>query len=210
MKNFAGLIVGLGNPGPDYENTRHNFGFMLADRILEKAGGTEKCPRVGNWDDCLAWDCPIIRSKAHWVVAKPLTYMNLSGIAVKRISGKYALAAENIIVAHDDMDLPLGKMKLKKGGGTAGHNGLNSIVDELGTREFLRLRLGVGRPTVRGGTRDYVLGEFSEQEMDTAQAVVDAAIKGIGILLRRGLPLAIQHINSFDAVPTAENTENLD
>lgn len=210
MKNFAGLIVGLGNPGQEYDKTRHNFGFMLADRVLEKAGGPEKCPRVGAWDDCLAWDCPIIRSMPHWIVTKPLTYMNLSGIAVGRLSRKFAIAPENIIVAHDDMDLPLGRMKLKKGGGTAGHNGLKSIVEHLGTNNFTRLRLGVGRPDVRGGTRDYVLGAFSEAEMEIAGAVIDAAIKGIGILLRRSMPLAIQHINSFDAVPSADDAENLD
>ncbi|NJB66578.1 PTH1 family peptidyl-tRNA hydrolase [Desulfobaculum xiamenense] len=210
MKNYAGIIVGLGNPGPEYEHTRHNFGFMLADQLIEKAGGPQQCPKPVQWDDCIVHDCALIKSKPHWLVAKPLTYMNLSGVAVGRLSRKFGIAPADIIVAHDEMDLPLGKMKLKKGGGTAGHNGLNSIVEHLGTADFVRLRLGVGRPDGHGPTRDYVLGALDAEETGIANAVIDAAIKGIGILARRGMSFAVQHINSFDAVPSADAAENLD
>lgn len=204
MKKFAGLLVGLGNPGVEYENTRHNFGFMFADAVRNSTGESA-CTRLSVGDDCMAWDCAIIRSKPHWIIAKPLTYMNLSGIAVKRLCNKFGIAPENVVVAHDDLDLPLGKMKLKKGGGSAGHNGLKSIMEELGSAQFNRLRMGIGRPDQRGGVRDYVLEPFEPAEQDTLDATLAAAKKGLDIFIRRGMPLAVQHINSFSALSSDEN-----
>ncbi|SKA68409.1 aminoacyl-tRNA hydrolase [Desulfobaculum bizertense] len=207
MKKYAGLLVGLGNPGVEYENTRHNFGFMFADAVRSNAGESA-CTRLSVGDDCMAWDCAIIRSKPHWIIAKPLTYMNLSGIAVKRLCNKFGITPENVVVAHDDLDLPLGKMKLKKGGGSAGHNGLKSIMEELGSAQFIRLRMGIGRPDQRGGVRDYVLEPFEPAEQDTLDATLAAAKKGLGIFIRRGMPLAVQHINSFSALSSDQNPKS--
>ncbi|WP_461211071.1 aminoacyl-tRNA hydrolase [Desulfocurvus sp. DL9XJH121] len=205
MKNYALLIAGLGNPGPDYALTRHNFGFMAVDRLVERCGGEENCPAVNARGDCLTRECRPARNLPPVLTAKPQTYMNLSGLAVGRLASRFSIPAGDVLVIHDDLDLELGRMKLKQGGGDAGHNGVKSVAEHLGTPGFLRLRLGIGRPPQRGGGRDFVLDAFSPEDMDVAARVLDAAIKGILLLLRRGLPFAVQHINAFDARPGGEN-----
>lgn len=202
MKNCAGIIAGLGNPGPRYAFTRHNFGFMAADRLLAVLGEKRPCPPVAAGADCLAYDCPLAgQASPHWLVVKPQTFMNLSGVAVARLCRKFGVEPGRLLVLHDEMDLPLGRMKLKLGGGDAGHNGIASIAAELGTRDFHRLRLGVGRLAGPGDPADYVLSDFAPDETALLQPVLDAAVSGMRTFARRGPALAAQQVNIFDARP---------
>lgn len=207
MKNCAGIIAGLGNPGPRYASTRHNFGFLVADRLLAVLGEKRPCPPLSAGADCLALDCPLAGQAApHWLVVKPLTFMNLSGVAVARLCRRFAVDPQRVLVLHDEMDLPLGRMKLKLGGGDAGHNGVASIAQELGSRDFHRLRLGVGRATGSGDPADYVLADFSPEETPLLDPVLAAAVSGIRTFARRGPALAAQQINVFDARPEDSRT----
>ena len=131
-----------------------------------------------------------------WLFLKPLTYMNLSGKAVSKILRYYNLEADQLIVLHDELDLPLGRMRLKFGGGWAGHNGVGSIVEQLGTRDFYRLRLGIGRPA-HVDISSYVLHPFSSEERMLVQDIVPAAIDGLSLFAEKGFELARQQLNSF-------------
>lgn len=201
MTHYSALVAGLGNPGPEYELTRHNFGFLAIDALVDEAGGEARCPAVQLRGDCVTHECRLIRNAAPLLLAKPQTYMNLSGVAVGKLAARFALPPGEVIVVHDDLDLPLGRMKFKKGGSDAGHNGIKSITEHLGTPDFLRLRLGIGRPEGRGGARDYVLDPFERDELELVAQVARAAVKGLTLYLRRGFTPAVQYLNAFDARP---------
>jgi PTH1 family peptidyl-tRNA hydrolase len=189
-----GLIAGLGNPGREYEGTRHNFGFMVLRVLLafaEKEGTAEKISKPH--DPYLLWRC-LLREWGNWLALAPLTYMNASGEAVQRVASYYRLRPENILILHDELDLPLGRMRLKKGGGDAGHNGVKSIQQMLGTPDFYRLRLGIGKaaPAV-----NHVLSRFTPQEKDLVEAVAEGARRGILLYLEKGPEAAVIFCNSF-------------
>lgn len=152
------LFVGLGNPGANYSSTRHNVGFMAVDYI-GRENGAELRSKIKN-----SLVGVFKRDGEEIVLAKPQGYMNRSGIAVRGLMGHFSLKPEDITVVHDDVDIPLGKVKEKKTGGTGGHNGIASIIDEIGTRDFRRLRIGVGRPPKGVDTADYVLSPFGNDE----------------------------------------------
>lgn len=208
MKNYFALVAGLGNPGPRYELTRHNFGFLAADALVDRAGGEDECPLVPARGDCVTRECRLVRNMAPLLVAKPQTYMNLSGVAVAKLANRYEIPPERVIVVHDDLDLELGRMKFKKGGSDAGHNGIKSVIEHLGTGAFLRLRLGIGRPERRGGVTDWVLEPFSQAELDIVAEVSTAAVKGLTLFMRRGQQAAVQQLNSFDARPAEKSDES--
>jgi len=163
-------IIGLGNPGPKYEKTRHNVGFMVIDELLErhnwklnkeKYKGSHTVERLNG---------------EKLVLLKPLTFMNLSGDAVKPLMDYYNLSPEDIVVIYDDLDLPPGKIRLRQKGGHGGHNGMRSIIDHLGTKDFPRIRIGVGRPTGSKSVSDHVLSPFSKEEsQDVTDSVKKAA-----------------------------------
>lgn len=153
--NISGLIIGLGNPGREYDRTRHNFGFMFIDALLEEAQRNPfaRCEQLsGGKKKYDLWRCDIVEGQAPWLLAKPQTFMNLSGEAVLAIASFYRVKPAAMVVAHDELDLPLGRMRFKMGGGNAGHNGLKSITQCLGTPDFHRLRLGIGKPPAGGET----------------------------------------------------------
>lgn len=193
-----GLIVGLGNPGEEYEQTRHNAGFMVIDRLLEdfpagrfeKRHTAESFVYAGNF-----------RGKP-LNLQKPLTFMNLSGKAVAPVARKLGLRPEEILVIHDDLDLPVGKIRLKSGGSDGGHNGIKSIIAELGSPAFKRLRIGIGRP-LPGQTVDYVLGKFEDEVIDI-QVVIEAAKNAVQTVLTAGISRAM---NQFNAWTPPENKE---
>ncbi len=193
------LIVGLGNPGPKYHETRHNFGFMVIDRILE-LGEKRKSMRLGALDesgDYELWKANLAGTAC--LLCKPMTYMNLSGKAVSKICGRHNIPAENVVVLHDELDLPTGRMKLKKGGSNNGHRGLESIQQDLNSAGFLRLRLGIGRPPEpHREISDWVLDTFSTREQVMLPEIIEAAIKGIDLCLRRGMGQAQQFIHRFE------------
>lgn len=192
-----GLIVGLGNPGPEYAATRHNFGFLVVDAILDAARERKsmRLEALQKEGDLVLWSVAL--AGGTYLLLKPLTYMNLSGKAVARVCGRFGVQAQEVLVLHDELDLPLGRMKLKRAGGSNGHRGVDSIAEHLGTEDFLRLRLGIGRPQEFMPVPKWVLENFNDADQAAVDAVVAAAFKGIGLLFRRGLAEATQFINAF-------------
>jgi len=187
METF--IIAGLGNPGPKYQWTRHNAGFLFLDRIAALEGipivRKQFSGQTAEWD----------RKNTRLVLLKPQTFMNLSGRSVISAMQFYKLKPEQLIVVHDDVDLPLGTVRLKQGGGHGGHNGLRSIMDLLGRGDFLRLRIGVGKP-LHGDVSDYVLGNFSPKEMEIVARVLDGALEQLETALDEGVPKAMSLYNS--------------
>ena len=182
------LVAGLGNPGREYRANRHNVGFMVADELARRHGGAWKAKFNAQLAD--------VRIDGHKVVLlKPQTYMNDSGRPVSDAMRFYKLEPGSVIVVHDETDLPLGRLQARRGGGLAGHNGLRSVAQHLGTPEFLRLRIGVGRPE-RGDRRplaDYVLADFEPHE--DPERLVAEATDAVELLDAEGLDAAQRAIN---------------
>jgi len=183
------LVVGLGNPGREHARNRHNAGFMVVDELARRHDGSWKAKFSGQMAE--------IRVGAEKLaLLKPETYMNDSGRSVGPAAAFFKLAPEDVLVVHDEGDFDLGRLELKAGGGLAGHNGLRSIADHLGTRDFLRLRIGVGRPE-RGDRRplaDWVLANFEPHE--NAEELVSRAADAIEMLAADGLTSAQSRINT--------------
>ena len=156
------LIVGLGNPGSKYQWTRHNAGFMVLDRLSDIAGISVARKKFSGFYGEGDWQGD------HLLLLKPLTFMNLSGRSVVEALRFHKLHLKDVVVIHDDLDIPFGKVKFKEGGGHAGHNGLRSLVAELGSGDFTRVRVGIGRPS-RGDVVDYVLNRFTDDEQSSCQ-----------------------------------------
>jgi peptidyl-tRNA hydrolase, PTH1 family len=185
----AKLVVGLGNPGPQYTWTRHNAGFMVLDRVSRVSGisVTRKAfsglAGDGNWGG------------GRLYLLKPQTFMNLSGRSVAQALRFYKLSLSDLIVIHDDLDIPFGKIKLKEGGGHGGHNGLRSLAQELGSSSYARIRVGIGRP-VHGDVVNYVLNNFAKEEMDSLLEVLDTAVDALEMVIREGMPKAMSIFNA--------------
>jgi len=195
---YDGLIVGLGNPGVKYARTRHNFGFMLADRLLEHWGrqpGTS-CVVRGARLNAEVYDVVEDYGARRWIVAKPLTFMNLSGQVVGELVRKSGIAAEQILVAHDELDLSLGTVRLKFSGGLAGHNGLKSVAAHLGTRDFARVRLGIGRPEGGEPVSDYVLRSFHPSEWELVAESLGIALEAVLHCCSQGLAAATNRLHA--------------
>ncbi len=201
----SALIVGLGNPGPRYAATRHNFGFMALDALIDRArelGGAPKAALSGRKDlEAAVLSLPVLPGGAfaQFACVKPLTFMNLSGRAVRVALDFYKLAPTDVLVVHDELDLPLGRMRLKRGGGNAGHNGLKSLTQDLGSPDFVRLRLGIGRPEPGRDVAGYVLEPFGRDETPLVRRVLPAAVEGILTFFEDGLDVAQRRVGGFDA-----------
>lgn len=184
----AMLIVGLGNPGRRYERTRHNIGFMVLDRLAADHGNPP-------WrEERKALVARLSIDGTALLLAKPQTFMNLSGQAVRALAAWHHLAPSAILVVSDDLDLPFGRLRLRPGGSPGGHNGLRSIIADLGTQEFLRLRIGIGRPT-QGDPVDYVLAPFSPDEARDLDHLCREAADQIVYLARHGIRAAMNAFN---------------
>ena len=178
------LVVGLGNPGPRYAATRHNAGFLVVDLLAERVGGKFKAHRS---------NADVLEGRLAGrsvVLAKPRSYMNDSGGPVVNAARFYKVPVESVVVVHDELDLPFGSLRLKRGGGDGGHNGLRSITSALGSKEYLRVRLGIGRPPGRQDPADYVLREWSATERKDLAYHVDRAADAVEALLSDGLEKA--------------------
>jgi PTH1 family peptidyl-tRNA hydrolase len=182
------LVVGLGNPGREYERTRHNIGWLVIDELARRHGGSFRSKFSGKLGEVRVGDLRL-------ALVKPETYMNLSGRSVGAAARFFKVPGEGLVVVHDDVDLDTGRLQVRLGGGLAGHNGLRSIADALGGPDFLRVRIGVGRPG-RGDPRpvaDYVLAEF-EPEVDVDELVARAA-DAVEVLAGEGLEPAQRRFN---------------
>lgn len=175
------IFVGLGNPGKQYSKNRHNAGFMIVDALASFLAGPGAFPsfkKVASMVEIASFSA----DNTKIILAKPLTYMNHSGRAVRFLMDFYKIKSENICVFHDDIDLNFGRIKIKKGGGNGGHNGLRSI-DELVGREYWRVRIGVGRPDGKGDVASFVLHDFSEDEKIIVDQIAQKICKNIPMLL---------------------------
>ena len=178
------LVVGLGNPGPTYAGNRHNVGFMVLDLLGERVGGRFKAHK-GRAD--------VVEGRLagrRVVLAKPKSYMNESGGPVASVSGFYKVPVDRLVVVHDELDVPYGTLRLKRGGGDGGHNGLKSITRSLGSKEYLRVRFGIGRPPGRQDPADFVLKDFSAVERKELPFLVDRAADAVEALLTGPLEAA--------------------
>jgi PTH1 family peptidyl-tRNA hydrolase len=193
------VIAGLGNPGREYADTRHNAGWMAADRLAELCGAREEQFR----GDAVVARCRKTGAEEEAVLVKPLLYMNRSGPPVKRTLREHEASLEDLLVLVDDADLPLGSIRLRPSGSSGGHRGLRSIVESLGSREFARLRMGVG-PRPRGvPMRDFVLDSFSDEEWDAVDRMVEDAARAALCWLREGAQEAMNRYNR-----TADDTRS--
>ena len=183
------LIIGLGNPGRDYQRNRHNIGFMLADELAERLG--TKFRRMKH--KALLTSARYKGAKI--ILAKPQTYMNKSGQAVSTLVRFYKIPLTNLLVAYDDVDLPFETIRLRPSGGSAGQKGMKSIIRQLGSQDFPRLRLGIGRPPGRMSTPDYVLQDFSQQESDVLPFVLDRAADAALTFISEGIEAAMTKYN---------------
>lgn len=176
------LVVGLGNPGPDYDRTRHNVGFRVVELLAARAGGGRFSKHRSNAD---VLEGRLAGRKV--VLAKPRTYMNVSGGPVAGLARYFSVEPADLVVVHDDLDLGFGVVRLKRGGGEGGHNGLRSISQSLGTKDYLRVRFGIGRPPGRQDPADFVLKRFSGAEAKELEFAVDLAADATEALLADGL-----------------------
>lgn len=175
------LVVGLGNPGPGYAGNRHNIGFMVVDELARRAGGRLASHKSG---------ADILETRLtgrRVVLARPRSFMNLSGPAVAGTARFFTIAPTDVVVVHDDLDLEHGVIKLKRGGGEGGHNGLRSISACLGTKDYLRVRFGIGRPPGRMDPADFVLRDFSAVQRRELDLLVDRCADAVEQLLSQGL-----------------------
>lgn len=179
------LVVGLGNPGPEYERTRHNVGFLVADVLAERVGGRFAVHKKSGADLLQA------RLDGRQVlIAKPRSYMNLSGRPVAALAKFFSVPLDQVLVVHDELDLPFGTIKLKQGGGEGGHNGLRSISQALTSKDYVRTRIGIGRPPGRQDPADYVLKPFAAPERKEVPVIVEQAADAVELVLKVGLEAA--------------------
>lgn len=189
------LIVGLGNPEPKYDNTRHNIGFAAIDELAK------------------IWQLPLKENKRFQGLfaegstpggkkvrlLKPLTYMNRSGQSVRAVTDWYKIPAQSVLVVYDDMDLPVGRLRMRLTGSAGGHNGMKSIISHLGNKDFSRLRIGIGKSDGKKATVNHVLGKFAPQEILAIDEVMYASIKAIELSFKEGMEQSMNRYNSFTA-----------
>jgi PTH1 family peptidyl-tRNA hydrolase len=183
------IVAGLGNPGPTYQWTRHNAGFLFLDRLASlKDVAISKKNFSGFSGEC-------IFAGHRLILLKPQTFMNLSGNSVTQILQFHKLPTSNLIVVHDELDLPFGSIRFKNGGGHGGHNGLRSIMGNLGRDDFVRLRIGIGK-SPHNDTTNHVLGKISPEQMEILPQVFDGGIEMLEVMLKEGLPKSMSLFNN--------------
>ncbi len=194
---FPELIIGLGNPEPKYNRTRHNIGFAAVDELAK------------------IWQMPLQENKrfqglfaegvapggAKIRLLKPLTYMNRSGQSVRAVTDWYKIQAQSVLVIYDDLDLPVGRLRIRLSGSAGGHNGMKSIISHLGVKDFPRLRIGIGKSDGKKETINHVLGKFAPQEIPAIEEVLYAAVKAIELSLKEGVEKSMNRYNGFLANP---------
>ena len=187
------LIVGLANPGPDYEGTRHNIGWEVLQELASRA-----LPMPASFSTHKKTNCEIAQTRLAdrpVVLARPRSYMNLSGGPTAAVAKYFSVAPTDVIVIHDEIDIDFGQVRLKRGGGEGGHNGLRSVSSALGTRDYLRVRAGVGRPPGRMPVADFVLKRFSKLEQPDVPFLIQDAADAVELLLRHGLEAAQNQVH---------------
>ena len=186
------LIAGLGNPGEKYRRTRHNIGFEILNQWSETLGAPMKSRRFQSRSAIAHYQRKAI------ILLRPITYMNRSGQAIKACLDYYRLPLDQILIVHDDLDLPTGKLKLVPKGGAGGHKGVRSIINHVGTDHFSRLKIGIGRPQYNEEVEDYVLTSFYPDEKKIMERTISTAIKACELVILEGIDRAMNQVNSQD------------
>jgi peptidyl-tRNA hydrolase, PTH1 family len=186
------VVVGLGNPGDRYAATRHNAGVVVVEELVRRVGGKLKNHRSG----CLVVEGHLGGESC--VVARTTSYMNESGRPVRQLATFYKTEVEQLIVVHDELDIPFGEIRVKSGGGTAGHNGLKSVAQHMSSKDFIRVRFGIGRPRGGGDPVSYVLDRFSGSERKELPSLVDRAADAVEKVIGSGVEAAMNEFNTRD------------
>ncbi|MBW3594358.1 MAG: aminoacyl-tRNA hydrolase [Actinobacteria bacterium] len=181
------VVVGLGNPGPKYAGNRHNVGAMVVDVVASDHGTKFKSHKSG---------CLVAELGGGVALARPTSYMNESGRPVAALLRFYKVPPENLVVVHDELDIPFGNIRVKFGGGVAGHNGLKSVAQHLGTKDFVRIRFGISRPPGRRDPADYVLSDFTKAERSELPSLIGEATSAIDTIVERGVERAMNETNA--------------
>lgn len=190
------MVAGLGNPGDEYENTRHNAGFKAIDELARQAG-------VTYWKNQLGAEVATIQvrdpeaegGRREVLLVKPQSFMNTSGGPISKLCAQNKITVEELLVIHDELDIPEGDVRVKVGGGHAGHNGLRSIIDKMGSRDFSRIRVGIGNPPGRMAVADFVLKQFRPKELEDFENTCARAADAAGLALTQGVVYARDHVN---------------
>lgn len=183
------LIVGLGNPGKKYAGTRHNIGFMVVNSLCRELGVNLSSRRF------YSRNAFIQKDGKELILLRPSTYMNLSGKSVKACADHYQVETNHILIIHDDLDQPFGKIKLVSQGGAGGHRGIQSVFDHFGSRTFPRIKIGIGRPEYGEGIEDFVLSPFYGSQKETLKEVISFSIHACNLYLSEGVEVAMNQIN---------------
>jgi len=192
------LIVGLGNPGDRYKFSRHNMGFLVLNEVAEKYEISLRRKKFdADMGEGIIAGMPV-------VLAKPRTFMNLSGVSVGQIVSFFKMDIKDVVVIHDDLDLVFGSIRVKEGGGHGGHKGLTSVIDRLGGREFIRVRIGIGKPALKAMVEDYVLSPFSRDEIEVLPDILHRGVGAVSEILNSGVQMAMCR---FNVRHTGENKE---
>lgn len=194
------MVAGLGNPGDEYADTRHNAGFKAIDELARQAN-------VTYWKNQLGAEVASIQvhdpdaegGRREVLLVKPQSYMNTSGGPISKLCAQYKISADELLVIHDELDIPEGDVRVKVGGGHAGHNGLRSIIDKMGSRDFSRIRVGIGNPPGRMAVADFVLKQFRPKELEAFQDTCNRAADAAGLTLTQGVVYARDHVNGSAA-----------
>ena len=186
------LVVGLGNPGMAYQHTRHNAGFLAIDVIADAHGFPEGSLSL----DGDVWVARGRIGPTDVLIAKPLTFMNRSGLPIRRLAGRFDISCEDLLVVHDDIDLELGRVKIKEKGGDGGHRGISSLIDAFGRNDFIRLRIGISRPQPGVSVTDHVLGRFTAEQQKVLPPTLDRIQNAVAAILQDGTTVAMNRFNS--------------
>lgn len=187
------LVVGLGNPGLEYERSRHNVGFMVLDLFAKREGAKWQKGRFYQFFEGR-------KGNTLYLCIKPMTYMNLSGVAVSEALRYGGFSPEEVLVVHDDLDLPLGEIRIKRTGGDGGHRGIRSVIEAIG-KDFARIKVGIGRPQEKRDVTDYVLSPFSEREWEEVSRALEDAAFALELVLEKGLDWAISSFHNLRGRP---------
>ncbi|MCL6473144.1 MAG: aminoacyl-tRNA hydrolase [Firmicutes bacterium] len=186
------LVVGLGNPGAEYESTRHNVGFMVIEHIAQAHR-----VKLGTKSHAARWGQGELAGKTV-ILAEPMTYMNESGVAVKSLLKDKGIPVDHLIVVYDDLDLEPGRIRVRANGGSGGHKGIKSIISQIGTEQFIRVRVGIGRPPGRQDPADYVLSPFTKNQREEINFAIAKASDAVEYIIANGVTLAMNEFNRKD------------
>ena len=189
-ENNTFLLVGLGNPGKKYEETRHNIGFTFINSIAKKASINIDKSKFSSL--CARYES----GENYFLLSKPQTFMNESGKAVREIKNYYKIPIDKTIIVFDDLDLNVGQIRIKRGGGSGGHNGIKSIIEELSEDTFIRIRIGIGKPVKKTDVDHYVLSKFNQNEVSTIKEIIDISDEIIDDIVFKGIAFAMNKFNS--------------